>query len=157
MNSGQDIMRKLKKLMNQFDSLSDILLFIQILIFLTILPILISLFSLKKLMELLSSDSTKAHDLNKAEKVLQLTNLILYRDFFIYKNICLKRSLTLYYFLSRSGQDVNIYYGVKKGEKLNEDASILDGHSWIKLNGEIFNDNDKDAPNLYRITYSYPN
>jgi len=54
------------------------------------------------------------------------------------------------------GQSVIIYYGVKKGDKLDEDASVLDGHSWIKLNGEIFNDGDKNAPETYHITYSYP-
>ncbi len=34
--------------------------------------------------------------------------------------------------------------------------SVLDGHSWIELNGKIFNDRDKDAPDIYQVTYSYP-
>jgi hypothetical protein len=150
------MMTRLKKLFNYIESPGDLLLFSQIFIFLTILPLLLNLFSLKKLMEVLSSDSKENRDVD-ADKILQLTNLILHRDVFIYKNICLKRSLTLYYFLSRMGQRVNIYYGVKKDTKPGHDVHILDGHSWIELNGEIFNDGDKDAPDIYHITYSYPN
>jgi len=148
-------MTRLKKLFNYFDSPGDVLLFFQIFLFLTVLPLLLKLLSLKKMMELLSSD-LKENSKIDADKVLKLTNLILHRNIFMYKNICLKRSLTLYYFLSRMGQSVIIYYGVKKGDKLDEDASVLDGHSWIKLNGEIFNDGDKNAPETYHITYSYP-
>ncbi|NIS08594.1 MAG: lasso peptide biosynthesis B2 protein [Candidatus Dadabacteria bacterium] len=113
-------MDKIKKLFNHFDSFGDVLLFFQIVLFLTILPLLLKIFSLKRLMELLSSESKEEQRLKQAGKVLELTNLILYRDFWIYKNVCLKRSLTLYYFLSKMGQDVNIYYGVKKGENPNE-------------------------------------
>jgi len=150
------MMTRLKKLFNYIESPRDLFLFSQIFIFLTILPLLLKLFSLKKLMEVLSSDSKENRDVD-ADKILKLTNLILHRDIFIYKNICLKRSLTLYYFLSRMGQNVNIYYGVKKDTELNNEDQGLDGHSWIKLNGEIFNDGDKDAPDIYHITYSYPN
>jgi len=150
------MMTRLKKLFNYIESPRDLLLFSQIFIFLTILPLLLKLFSLKKLMEVLSSDSKENRDVD-ADKILQLTNLILHRDIFIYKNICLKRSLTLYYFLSRMGQKVNIYYGVRKDTELNNEDAVLDGHSWIKLNGKIFNDGDKDAPETYHITYSYPN
>lgn len=101
-------MDKIKKLINHFDPFGDVLLFFQILIFLTILPVLLKVFSLKKLMGILSSDSKEAQIKDRAEKVLELTNLVLYRDFWIYKNICLKRSLALYYFLSRMGHEVNI-------------------------------------------------
>ena len=149
------MMTRLKKLFNYIESPRDLFLFSQIFIFLTILPLLLKLFSLKKLMEVLSSDSKENRDVD-ADKILKLTNLILHRDIFIYKNICLKRSLTLYYFLSRMGQNVNIYYGVKKDTELNNEDQGLDGHSWIKLNGEIFNDGDKNAPDIYHITYSYP-
>lgn len=148
-------MPRLKKLFNYIESPRDLLLFSQIFIFLTILPLLLKLFSLKKLMEVLSSDSKENRDVD-ADKILKLTNLILHRDIFIYKNICLKRSLTLYYFLSRMGQNVNIYCGVKKDTELNNEDQGLDGHSWIELNGEIFNEGDKDAPETYHITYSYP-
>ncbi len=149
-------MTRLKKLFNYIESPGDLLLFSQIFIFLTILPLLLKLFSLKKLMEVLSSDSKENRDVD-ADKILKLTNLILHRDVFIYKNVCLKRSLTLYYFLSRMGQSVIIYYGVKRDTELNNEDAVLEGHSWIELNGEIFNDGDKDAPDIYHITYSYPN
>jgi len=150
------MMTRLKKLFNYIESPRDLLLFSQIFIFLTILPLLLKLFSLKKLMEVLSSDSKENRDVD-ADKILQLTNLILHRDVFIYKNICLKRSLALYYFLSKMGQSVIIYYGVKRDTELNNEDAVLDGHSWIKLNGKIFNDGDKNAPETYHITYSYPN
>jgi hypothetical protein len=149
-------MNRAKKLLNYFDTPRDVFLFLHILLFLTILPLLLKIFSLKKLMEILSSD-TKGNDDVGAEKVLKLTNLILHRNIFIYRNICLKRSLTLYYFLSRMGQSVNIYYGVKKDTEPDNEDAVLDGHSWIKLNGKIFNEGDKDAPSRYHITYSYPN
>ena len=149
-------MERFKKLVNYFDTPGDVFLFFQILIFLTVLPLLLNMFSLKKLMELLSSKSNGVNDLAHADKVLKLTNLILHRNILMYKNICLKRSLTLYYFLSRMRQSVNIYYGVKKDTELKGEHSTLDGHSWIELNGKIFNDGDKDAPKMYHITYSYP-
>lgn len=150
-------MSRLKKFINYFDSFGDVVLFIRISIFVTVLPPLLKIFSLKNLMKHLSSDITKEPDPKKAAKVLQLTNLLLNRNVFVYKNVCLKRSLTLYYFLSRMGQDVSIYYGVKKGEIGNDSYSPLEGHCWIKLNGEIFNDGDMDAPATYQVTYSYPN
>jgi len=152
-------MTRFKKLFNYFDTPGDVLLFFQILLFLTVLPLLLKLFSLKKLMKVLSSESKDNNNSNvmKPDKILQLTNLILNRNIFIYKNVCLKRSLTLYYFLSRMGQSVIIYYGVKRDTELNNEDQVLDGHSWIKLNGKIFNEGDKDAPETYHITYSYPN
>lgn len=152
-------MTRLKKLFNYFDTLSDVFLFFQIFLFLTLLPLLLKLLSLKKLMEVLSSESNKNNNSTstEADKILQLTNLILNRNIFIYKNVCLKRSLTLYYFLSRMGQSVIIYYGVKRDTELNNEDAVLDGHSWIELNGEIFNEGDKDAPESYHITYSHPN
>jgi len=151
-------MTRLKKLFNYFDTPGDVFLFFQILMFLTVLPLLLKLLSLKKLMEVLSSESKKNNSSAiKAEKILKLTNLILNSNIFVYRNICLKRSLTLYYFLSRMGQKVNIYYGVKRDTGLKGEHSVLDGHSWIELNGKIFNDGDKDAPDIYHITYSYPN
>ena len=152
-------MSRFKKLFNYFDSPGDVLLFFQIFLFLTVLPLLLKLLTLKKLMEVLSSESNKNNNstTTEADKILQLTNLILNRNIFVYRNICLKRSLTLYYFLSRMGQRVNIYYGVKKDTELKGEHSVLDGHSWIMLNGKIFNDGDRDAPNQYHITYSYPN
>jgi len=151
-------MTRLKKLFNYFDTPGDVFLFFQILMFLTVLPLLLKLLSLKKLMEVLSSESKKNNSSAiKAEKILKLTNLILNRNIFIYRNVCLKRSLTLYYFLSRMGQSVIIYYGVKRDTELNNEDAVLDGHSWIELNGEIFNEGDKDAPKTYHITYSYQN
>ncbi len=150
-------MSKLRKFINYFDSFGDVVLFIRISIFITLLPLLLKIFSLKNLMKHLSSDITKEPDPSKAEKVLQLTNLILNRNVFIYKNVCLKRSLTIYYFLSRMGQDVSIYYGVKIGEISDVSYSPLEGHCWIKLNGEILNDGDMDVPAAYQVTYSYPN
>jgi len=152
-------MTRFKKLFNYFDTPGDVLLFFQIFLFLTVLPLLLKLLTLKKLMEVLSSESNKNNNntTTEADKILQLTNLILNRNIFVYRNICLKRSLTLYYFLSRMGQKVNIYYGVKKDAELNNEDEVLDGHSWIELNGGIFNDGDKDAPKSYHITYSYPN
>jgi hypothetical protein len=152
-------MTRFKKLFNYFDSPGDVLLFFQIFLFLTVLPLLLKLLTLKKLMEVLSSESNKNNNSTstEADNILQLTNLILHRNFFIYRNICLKRSLTLYYFLSRMGQRVNIYYGIKKDADVNNEHAALDGHSWIELNGEIFNGGDKGAPDIYHITYSYPN
>jgi len=55
------------------------------------------------------------------------------------------------------GQDVNIYYGVKKDRKYNNKEAGISGHSWIELNGKIFTEDDIEAPSHYHVTFSYSN
>ena len=61
---------------------------------------------------------------------------------------CLTRGVTLYYFLSRAGADVELVFGVG----MREDGA--DGHCWLVRQGEPFLEKEDPRPlfsELYRI------
>jgi hypothetical protein len=61
---------------------------------------------------------------------------------------CLTRGVTLYYFLSRAGVDVELVFGVG----MREDGA--DGHCWLVRQGEPFLETEDPRPlfsELYRI------
>ena len=155
-------MEIVRKFRANFNSSEEVLLFFRICLFITVLPLLIRFLTLPQLMKVLSRHSlhlpgNRDKEAYK-EKIVRFTDYILTRNFWIYQNTCLKRSLVLYHFLQRVVADIHICFGVR----LKEDSSIqdrakgLEGHAWLIHHGEIFLEGHPDITSTYAVTYCFP-
>jgi hypothetical protein len=68
-------------------------------------------------------------------------------DLPFFPRLCLRRSLTLFSLLAQKGHAPEIHFGVRS------DRGVLDGHSWITIDGAALGENAPQAP--IRIVYSY--
>src|SRR4030042_4337421 len=98
-------MNIIRKVRLNFDSLDELLLFLQIFFLITILPFLIKLLSIPRLMKTLTPETRKSNGAlihrELKDKIVKYTDYILSRNFLVYKSSCLKRALTLYHFLRK--------------------------------------------------------
>ncbi len=154
-----EIIRKTK---SNFHSLEEILLFIQVFFCITIVPFLLKLLTIPGLMKILTPKRMKIYKtLNLEEskdKIIRFTGYILNRNFWIYKNTCLNRSLVLYHFLRKSGINAHICFGVKYNEELSdrEVKKKIEGHAWLIYKGEIFLEKNVDETETYKMIYCFP-
>ncbi len=90
-------------------------------------------------------------------KIVKFTDYILSRNFWIYRNTCLKRSLVLYHFLRGLGINVHICFGVRyNGMSPNKEAEKkLEGHAWLIYNGDIFLERNIESTKAYKMTYCF--
>ncbi len=152
----------MRKIRANFSSLEEVELFIQIFLLITILPFLIKLLSIPKLMKVLTPRNLKGYknmDLEKTKhKIVKFTDFILGLNFWIYKSICLKRSLVLYHFLRKLGINVHICFGVKYNSELSdrEAKKKLEGHAWLLYNGDILLEKNIEMTKTYKVTYCFP-
>ena len=143
-------------------SFGEIVFFIHILFVVTILPLLINLLSIPKFMKILTPKNLRANNHKDAEelmnKTIKFTDYILNRNFLIYRNTCLKRSLVLYHFLRRLGINVHICFGIRFNQNLliEEGEKKIDGHAWLFYKGKIFLERDVKNTTRYKKTYCFP-
>ena len=158
MNKETSILRKIRV---NFGSFEEIWLFARIFLLITVLPAMLRLLSLPRLMKMLTHRDLrvcKDPDSESKDKIVKFTDYLLNRNFWIYKSTCLKRALVLYYFLRRSGIDVQICFGVRSNAKSSEikTQNVLEGHAWLLYSGNIFLERDAKAIKTYTMTYSFP-
>ncbi len=155
-------MDTIRKIRSNFNSLEEILLFIQVFLLVTILPFLIKALTIQRLMKVLTPRDLSAYknlNLEKSkDKIVKFTDYILSRNLWIYKSTCLKRSLVLYQLLRKSGIDVHVCCGVRYNDKLSgsEVEKKLEGHAWLLHNGEIFLEKNIEEIKTYKMTYCFP-
>jgi hypothetical protein len=155
-------MEMVRKIRSNFNSLEEILLFIQVFLLVTILPFLIKLLTVQRLMKVLTPrdiDAYKNLNIEKSrDNIVKFTDYILSRNFWIYKSTCLKRSLVLYQLLRKSGIDVHVCFGVRYNDKLpaGEAGKKLEGHAWLLHKGEIFLEKNVEETKTYKMTYCFP-
>ncbi len=65
---------------------------------------------------------------------------------------CWNRTLLLYKFLKSAGYNVAIYTGIRK-DAIRK--SSITGHSWVTIDGKIFDDK-QDVADEHYITFHYP-
>jgi hypothetical protein len=65
---------------------------------------------------------------------------------------CWNRTLLLYKFLKSAGYNVTLYTGIRKDAIHN---TSITGHSWVTIDGRVFDDREKIADEHY-ITFHYP-
>lgn len=154
-------MRTFKKIRANFDSLADVFLFLRIFSLATVLPLLVKILSLPGLMELITPRNTAPGTTSSLDgtsgKIEKYTLYILSRDFWIYRNICLKRSLILYHFLRKYGINVSVCFGVKYKKDLSGmEEKKMEGHAWLIYKGEIYLEINPEETKTYKVTYSFP-
>lgn len=153
-------MEFVRKIRSNFSTSEEVELFIHIFLLVTILPLLIKLLSIPKLMKVLTPGDLivyKNISSEKAkEKVIKFTDYILSRNFWIYKSICLKRSLVLYHFLRKIGINVHIFFGVRCKNEIMGREKKLEGHAWLVYNGDIFLERNIEMTKTYKVTYFFP-
>lgn len=151
----------LKKIRVNFASLEDIRLFARIFFLITLLPVILRLMSLPRLLKMLTPrDLRVCHDPDPETKakIVKFTEYLLGRNFWMYKNTCLKRSLVLYHMLRRSKIDVQLCLGVRPKAKPSAEMAqmVLEGHAWLLYKGNIFLERDMRTARTYLVTYSFP-
>jgi Transglutaminase-like superfamily len=143
-----------RRIRDNFSSLEEVELFIQIFLLLTVLPLIVKLLSVPRLMNALTPGNSKQHKNLDIEKVVKFTDYILSRNLWVYKTTCLKRSLVLYRFLRKLGMNVHICFGVRSPD--GESRKKLEGHAWLLYNGDIFLERNIEMTKTYKVTYCFP-
>jgi hypothetical protein len=154
-------MNIIRKIRLNFDSLDELLLFLQIFFLITILPFLIKLLSIPRLMKTLTPEIRKSGEPNCQElkdKIVKYTDYILSRNFLVYRSSCLKRSLTLYHFLRKLGIDIQICFGIRYKEFFAGcgEGKKIEGHAWLLHNGDFFLEANSEMTRTYKMTYYFP-
>jgi len=81
-------------------------------------------------------------------RLARAMDLLLQTDVFVFKPICWKRAAVLHRYLTLSGINSRIVFGVRRGAQ-----GEVDGHAWLESNGEPIL--ETTAPN-YKVTYAFP-
>ena len=135
--------------LRHFQSLNDVVLFFHIIGLWCCLPCIL-LFPLERVLRFLTPEKTDSSDpgssTRRRQKIMLFANYWFSRRYVAKYNTCLKRSLVLYYFLTRSGVPIRFCIGVRR----EESDENLSGHSWIEEHDEQLYDNE-----FVRI-YVYP-
>ena len=138
--------------LRHFQSLNDLLLFFHIIGLWCCLPCIL-LFPLERVLRFLTPGKTDSSDPGSAtgrrQKIMLFANYWFSRRYIAKNNTCLKKSLTLYYFLNRDGIPVRFCLGIR-----NDDGNNLSGHSWIEER-TCTDPKNKNCDGFIEI-YSYP-
>ena len=81
-------------------------------------------------------------------RLARTMDLLLRTDMFVFKPICWKRAAVLHRYLTLSGINSRIVFGVRRGAQ-----GEVDGHAWLESNGAPIL--ETTAPN-YKVTYAFP-
>lgn len=128
---------------------SNALLFMRILGLIVLSPGLLRL-SLPRLFRLLESKSTrKAPARAQEERIVRYTDALLANRGPLPHRSCLRRAITLYYFLSREGAQLEVCFGVAPSN------GNLGGHCWLVRDGEPFLESG-DPLATFTPMYTFP-
>ena len=122
-------------------------------IWICLLPIILRFRSLPELLKRNSLVQKRAGSRNPLEMeralsiVAWLCRLRIFRLPW-FPRACLRQSLALYRVLTRMGYPVEIHFGIHK------DREILQGHSWVTLQGRPIADGTRTE--VFKLVYSYP-
>ena len=81
-------------------------------------------------------------------RLARAIDLLLRADLFVFKPVCWKRAAVLHRYLTLSGINSRIVFGVRRGPQ-----GEVDGHAWLESDGTPIL--ETNAPN-YKITYAFP-
>ncbi len=120
----------------------------------SVLSLLVKLRPLPRALELVAAKprNTSKNSAMGAEETMnrlaRTMDSLLRTDMFVFKPICWKRAAVLHRYLTLSGINSRIVFGVRRGAQ-----GEVDGHAWLESNGEPIL--ETTAPN-YKITYAFP-
>lgn len=144
-------------------SFADVWLLANIAALALVLPVGLRGLSLPRLFLLLTPRPLQRKLSNAAQfayinKLVKFTDYVLNRNFGPLRQNCLRRSLLLYVFLRRIGVDVDVCMGVTRASLTVDTsvANVLDGHAWLLRDDQPFLEPCEPLPDLYTVTYRYP-
>jgi hypothetical protein len=106
-------------------------------------------YSLPRALEIVAGDNDRrSPERANREDLARAIDLLLSADFLIFKPICWKRAAILHRYLSRTGTQTRIIFGVR-----NERSGKFDGHAWLEADGQPILE---PTPPNYVVTYSFP-
>ena len=124
-------------------------LFARLLLFIAVSPILLRV-NLPRLLAFLEPRALSTDpDPVKVDRIIRYTDALLVGRGPLPRRSCLRRAVTLYYFLRREGMQLGICFGVSPS---GED---LAGHCWLVRDGEPFLE-EGDPLSTFIPMYSFP-
>src|SRR4026209_898736 len=117
----------------------------------SLLSLLVKLRPPPRALELVAAKSKGRSTQREAERMNELARAmdsLLRAELFVFKPICGKRAAVLHRYLTLSGIDSRIVFGVRRGPK-----GEVDGHAWLEADGAPIL--EATTPN-YKVTYSFP-
>jgi hypothetical protein len=149
-------LERARRLRAHLASPGDLWLLLRILALATVLPLLLRTLSLPRLLRWLTPSPVRpGAKAPQPQRIARLVQRVLGLNRWVYRPNCLKRSLLLFHFLRRGGQDVRLHIGVRSPGPLHAGAA-LDGHAWLELAGAPYLEPQAAAIGSYRVTYRYP-
>lgn len=119
--------------------------FLSLLVKLRPLPQALQLVAAKPRTDPADSAEVAEETMNRLARAI---DLLLRTDILVFKPSCWKRAAVLHRYLTLSGINSRIVFGVRRGA-LGE----VDGHAWLESNGAPIL--ETTAPN-YKVTYAFP-
>ena len=116
-----------------------------------VLSIAAQRYSLPRALEIVAggqSDRAVAADQREQERLARAIDLLLSTDVWMFKPICWKRAAVLHRYLSRSGMQTRIIFGVR-----NDRSGTVTGHAWLEAEGRPILET---TPPEYVATYRFP-
>ena len=105
-------------------------------------------YSLPRALQIVAGDQKRAHEALNRDDLARAIDLLLSADFLMFTPVCWKRAAVLHRYLSRSGTQTRIIFGVR-----NESDGKVDGHAWLEADGQPILET---TPPNYVVTYSFP-
>jgi hypothetical protein len=133
-------------------SISDVLLFLQVLFFAAAVPILLRL-KLSRVEALLEPKNPSPEERNRVEQNKRYVEMAIREGRPLVRPGCLTRGVTRYYFFRRDGMDVSLCFGMGQ-----VDGEFV-GHCWLVKDGAPFMEPYDPRPRyaeMYRIQGSNP-
>ena len=94
------------------------------------------------------SDGSGLADPAERERLARAIDLLLSTDVWVFKPICWKRAAVLHRYLSQSGTQTRIIFGVR-----NDTTGTVTGHAWLEAEGQPILET---TPPEYVATYKFP-
>lgn len=126
-------------------------LILRMALWVSLLSLLVKLRPLPRALELVAAKSKGRSTQREAERMNELARAmdsLLRAELFVFKPICWKRAAVLHRYLTLSGIDSRIVFGVRRGPK-----GEVDGHAWLEADGAPILE---ATPPNYKVTYSFP-
>ena len=113
-----------------------------------VLSVIARWYSLPRALEIVAGNRNSRQTTMTQEELARVIDQLLSADVLMFKPICWKRAAVLHRYLSRSGVDTRIIFGVR-----NEEDGKVAGHAWLESNGKPILES---TPPEYVVTYSFP-
>ncbi len=94
------------------------------------------------------SDRPSLTDPAEQQRLARAIDLLLSSDVWVFKPICWKRAAVLHRYLSQSGTQTRIIFGVR-----NDTSGTVTGHAWLEAEGQPILET---TPPEYVATYKFP-